>query len=179
MKLTIHTDGGARDNGKSNSVAAYGACARWDDNRLLKKFTIVQRVDSETNNQMELRAVIVALKIALKQNDTEIVSIVMDSAYVRNGLLEWVDGWKRNDWLTSQKKPVKNKLLWQQLDRLYKEADSRLVLSLDKVKGHSKVYENEHIDSACTWAMNHLGNNEIKAEWSFKDSDEWDQVWIK
>ena len=178
MRLVVHTDGGARDNGKPNSVAAYGACGRWkDESGLVKKFTIVQRLDTETNNQMELRGVITALRIALKQDDTNDVSIVMDSAYVRNGITQWIENWKRNGWKTAAKKPVKNKELWIQLDKLYTEAMNRFDLDMGKVKGHAGEYENEHIDSACTWAMNNLEDKEIKAEWGEEDHADWNVIW--
>lgn len=179
MQLVINTDGGARDNGKVDSVASYGACGRFFDEEcvLKKRFLIVQRVDSGTNNQMELLGVISALRIALKQNETKDVSIVMDSAYVRNGITDWINTWKSNGWKTSKKKPVKNIELWQLLDELYIEANQKLDLEMKKVKGHADDYANEHIDSACTWAMNNLENQETKAEWSDRDDKDWKIVW--
>ncbi|MCF8511750.1 MAG: ribonuclease HI, partial [Rhodobacteraceae bacterium] len=66
-----------------------------------------------TNNRMELMAAISALEALTKAVD---ITIVTDSAYVKNGVTEWIHGWKRNGWRTAGKDPVKNVELWQRLD---------------------------------------------------------------
>ena len=66
-----------------------------------------------TNNRMELLAAIAALE-ALERPSA--ITIVTDSAYVKNGVTGWIHGWKRNGWKTSTKKPVKNEDLWRRLD---------------------------------------------------------------
>jgi len=66
-----------------------------------------------TNNQMELTAAINALEF-IKENDE--VTLFTDSSYVKNGITSWIVNWKKNNWLTSSKKPVLNKDLWIQLD---------------------------------------------------------------
>ena len=66
-----------------------------------------------TNNRMELLAVINGLAV-LKESCS--VQITTDSQYVKNGMTSWLAGWKRRNWVNSQKKPVKNKDLWQRLD---------------------------------------------------------------
>ncbi len=66
-----------------------------------------------TNNRMELMAAIVALE-ALKKPAR--VKLYTDSIYVKDGISRWLKGWKAKGWLTADKKPVKNKELWQQLD---------------------------------------------------------------
>ena len=66
-----------------------------------------------TNNRMELTAVIEGLKAVREPCQVEIVT---DSQYVKNGITEWIHGWKRNGWRTSAKKPVLNQDLWEELD---------------------------------------------------------------
>ncbi len=68
-----------------------------------------------TNNRMELSAAIAGLK-ALKERCK--VEIVTDSEYVKNGITAWIHGWKRKGWMTAAKKPVVNRDLWEELDRL-------------------------------------------------------------
>ena len=68
-----------------------------------------------TNNRMELMAVIRALTAASKHDELEIHT---DSQYVKNGMLQWMKNWKKNNWRTADKKPVKNQDLWQELDKL-------------------------------------------------------------
>jgi ribonuclease HI len=92
-----------------------------------------------TNNKMELTAVIRALE-ALKQPSK--VSIYTDSQYVQKGISEWIHGWKRNGWKTADKKPVKNKELWVELDELRKKHD----IEWHWVKGHAGHPENERAD---------------------------------
>ncbi|MEE9320559.1 MAG: ribonuclease HI [Granulosicoccus sp.] len=92
-----------------------------------------------TNNRMEMTAVIQALT-ALKQPSD--VVLITDSQYVRKGITEWIDSWKRSGWKTSQKKPVKNVELWQEIDRL--AAQHRI--DWRWVKGHSGHTENERVD---------------------------------
>ena len=68
-----------------------------------------------TNNRMELIAVIEGIKSIEKNANIEITT---DSKYVKNGINLWINNWKKNDWKTSSKKPVKNKELWLDLDKL-------------------------------------------------------------
>lgn len=170
MQLTIHTDGGAKDNGSENSIGSFGVCARWKkDDLLTERVTAVQRIDSETNNQMELRAVILALRLAISQNNASNVNIITDSSYVLNGITKWIDGWKSNNWIKPDKKAVKNKNLWMTLDELNTEANKKFDLKYTKVKGHDGIFENEHIDSVCTWGMKNLDPNEFRKEITSED----------
>ncbi len=66
-----------------------------------------------TNNRMELLAAISALETLAKPS---VLTIVTDSAYVKNGVTEWIHSWKRNGWRTAGRDPVKNAELWQRLD---------------------------------------------------------------
>ena len=104
-----------------------------------------------TNNRMELTAVIRALE-AMKRPVR--ARIHTDSQYVQKGISEWIHGWKRNGWKTSDKKPVKNADLWQQLDGL--AAQHRLEWLW--VKGHAGDPGNERADS-----LANRGIDEIQA----------------
>jgi len=70
------------------------------------------------------------------------VVLTTDSQYVRLGITQWLKNWKRNNWRTSQKEPVKNKDLWQRLDA----ASSRHQIDWQWVKGHAGHPENERCD---------------------------------
>ncbi len=99
-----------------------------------------------TNNRMELLAAIQALE-ALERPST--LTIITDSAYVKNGVTGWIHGWKANGWRTSQKKPVKNEDLWRRLD----EAQGRHSIQWEWVKGHAGHPENERADALARAGM--------------------------
>jgi ribonuclease HI len=92
-----------------------------------------------TNNRMEMMAVIAALE-ALQRDCS--VKITTDSQYVMKGMLEWLPGWKKRNWQTAAKKPVKNIDLWQRLERA---AESHQ-LEWEWVRGHQGHVENERAD---------------------------------
>ena len=102
-----------------------------------------------TNNQMELMAAIQGLEAL---NRASIVVLTTDSQYVRQGITQWIHGWKRNGWKTSQKQPVKNKTLWQRLD----DAVEKHKVEWHWVKGHSGHEENERVDMAANAAIDVL-----------------------
>ncbi|GAB4303541.1 MAG: ribonuclease HI [Roseovarius sp.] len=99
-----------------------------------------------TNNRMELLAAIAALEV-LERPST--ITIVTDSAYVKNGITSWLAGWKRNGWKTAAKKPVKNAGLWRRLD----EAQARHEVHWKWVKGHAGHPENERADALARAGM--------------------------
>ena len=78
-----------------------------------------------------------------------VVSLTTDSQYVRQGITQWIHGWKRNGWKTSQRKPVKNQGLWQRLDA----AVANHQVEWHWVKGHSGHRENEIVDEAANAAI--------------------------
>lgn len=92
-----------------------------------------------TNNRMELTAVIRALE-ALKRSSR--ARVFTDSQYVQKGISEWVHDWKRRDWRTAAKKPVKNVDLWKRLDELA----ALHHVEWHWVKGHAGHPENERAD---------------------------------
>jgi ribonuclease HI len=95
-----------------------------------------------TNNRMELTAVIEALS-ALKRPCE--VDLYLDSQYVRQGITEWISGWKARGWRTSARQPVKNVDLWQQLDALVGGAGHHI--QWHWVKGHAGHAGNERADA--------------------------------
>jgi ribonuclease HI len=99
-----------------------------------------------TNNRMELMAAISALE-ALSRDTA--ITIVTDSAYVKNGVTEWIHGWKRNGWRTAGKDPVKNAELWQRLDA----AQARHKVTWTWIKGHAGHAENEKADELARAGM--------------------------
>ena len=99
-----------------------------------------------TNNRMELMAAISALE-ALSRGTA--LTIVTDSAYVKNGVTEWIHGWKRNGWKTSGRDPVKNAELWQRLDA----AQARHKVVWKWIKGHAGHTENEKADELARMGM--------------------------
>lgn len=105
-----------------------------------------------TNNRMELLAVINGLAV-LKESCS--VQITTDSQYVKNGMTSWLAGWKRHNWVNSQKKPVKNKDLWQRLD----QECSRHKIHWNWVKGHAGHTQNERCDELAKNAA--LGDGKI------------------
>lgn len=102
-----------------------------------------------TNNRMEMMAVIKSLE-ALK-NPSEVV-LTTDSQYVRKGITEWIVGWKKRNWLTAAKKPVKNVELWKEIDALA----STHTVEWRWVKGHSGHTENERVDDLANRGIDEL-----------------------
>ena len=99
-----------------------------------------------TNNRMELTAAIEALN-ALKEPCS--IKLYTDSQYVKGGMTGWIKGWKKNNWKTSAKKPVKNVELWKALD----EAVARHDIDWHWVKGHAGHEENERADELARSGM--------------------------
>jgi ribonuclease HI len=92
-----------------------------------------------TNNRMELKAVIMALG---EINSGRDITIFTDSSYVQKGISEWIFKWKQNGWRSSNRKPVKNKDLWVDLD----DISSKFTIKWEWVKGHSGDPGNERAD---------------------------------
>ena len=105
-----------------------------------KKIKIKGSKKNTTNNQMELLAPIQALK---KIPGSKKIEIYTDSKYLKMGITEWIDTWKKNDWKTSSKKKVKNIELWKELDGLVKNHKIKWLW----IKAHSGNSINEEADS--------------------------------
>jgi ribonuclease HI len=92
-----------------------------------------------TNNRMELLAPIIALEALVEPCE---VTLTSDSQYMRQGITQWIHGWKKKGWITSTKQPVKNVDLWQRLDAV----SQRHNIDWRWVKGHAGHTENERCD---------------------------------
>jgi ribonuclease HI len=110
-------------------------------------------VPETTNNRMELQAAIEALK-AIKRSLP--VHLYTDSEYLRKGMTEWLAGWKKNNWRTAAKKPVKNQDLWEQLDMLA----TQHIVTWHWVRGHNDHPENERADKLATEAIREATTNQ-------------------
>ena len=118
---------------------------------IIKKREIFGGLQDTTNNQMELLAAISALE-ALDRPSR--VKIITDSSYVKNGVTQWLENWKNNNWKTASKKPVKNAELWRRLD----QARSRHKVLWEWVKGHAGHPENERADELARKGMEPFKN---------------------
>lgn len=142
MELEIFVDGACSGNpgaGGWGFVVVANKEAIFEQNGCGEGFT--------TNNIMELTAIREALTFAINTRDIfhwTGVCVYCDSAYCVNGLTQWIEGWKRNGWLTSAKQPVKNKELWQQIDALVQRFPN--FITFQKVKGHANNEYNEIAD---------------------------------
>ncbi|WP_068318550.1 ribonuclease HI [Polycladidibacter hongkongensis] len=99
-----------------------------------------------TNNRMELQAAIEALNTLKRPCE---VDLYTDSAYVKNGITQWMHNWKRKGWRTASNSPVKNAELWQALD----SAAQRHQVQWHWVKGHAGLEENEKADELARRGM--------------------------
>ena len=98
----------------------------------------------ETNNTMELTAMAEAIEYAGSKYPHEHVTVYTDSCYVKNGINTWISLWKRNGWMTSSRKPVKNRDLWKRLVAARDPLGSRITFRW--VKGHSTNPHNDRVD---------------------------------
>ena len=92
-----------------------------------------------TNNRMELTATIKALKYF---KEHQLITLITDSKYVKDGIESWIANWKKNGWRTTSKKPVKNKELWVELDSQIAKHN----ITWKWVKGHAGDIYNEKAD---------------------------------
>ena len=110
-ELFAWTDGACSGN---PGPGGWGVLLRaMDGGNIVKQRELRGGEADTTNNRMELLAAINALEVLGKPSR---ITLVTDSAYVKNGVTGWIHGWKRNGWKTAAKKPVKNVELWQRLD---------------------------------------------------------------
>ena len=142
--LYAYTDGACSGN---PGPGGWGVLLRASEGgQVLKERELCGGEADTTNNRMELLAAIQALE-TLGRAST--ITIVTDSAYVKNGVTSWIHGWKCNGWRTADKKPVKNAELWQRLD----SAAARHTVTWKWVKGHAGHPENERADALARAGM--------------------------
>src|SRR5262245_9789384 len=131
--VEIWTDGACRGN---PGPGGWGVVLRYGDH---VKEIFGGDAGPTTNNRMELMAAIMALESLKRPVE---VRLHTDSVYVRSGITSWLRGWKRNGWVTADKKPVKNDDLWKRLD----EAIGEHQIEWLWVKGHAGDPGNERAD---------------------------------
>lgn len=144
LELFAYTDGACSGNPGPGGWGVLLRATKGAD--IVKERTLNGGASETTNNQMELLAAISALEALEKPSK---ITVVTDSAYVKNGVTGWIFGWKRNGWRTSNKKPVKNVELWQRLD----QAAARHTVTWEWVKGHAGHPENERADELAREGM--------------------------
>lgn len=132
-QVEIFTDGACRGN---PGPGGWGALLRFEDTEK----ELFGGEENTTNNRMELMAVIESLN-SLTRRCT--IRVTTDSNYVKDGISSWIHNWKKRNWMTAAKKPVKNKDLWQELDKAVNKHDVEWAW----VKGHSGHRENEIADA--------------------------------
>jgi len=140
--VEIFTDGACRGN---PGPGGWGALLRYNGTEKTLKGSEAET----TNNRMELMAAIRALE-ELKRSCK--VKLTTDSKYVMQGLTEWMPNWKKRNWKTAAKKPVKNVDLWQRLDAAAQVHD----VDWHWVKGHSGHDENERADELANEAIDEM-----------------------
>ncbi len=131
-QVEIFTDGSCLGN---PGPGGWGVILRWrGTEKMLHGGTL-----NTTNNRMELMAAIKGLESLTCASDAILTT---DSRYVMQGITEWIHSWKKRNWLTSAKKPVKNKDLWIRLDKALVGHE----VEWHWVKGHSGHIDNERVD---------------------------------
>ena len=142
-KVTIYTDGACSGN---PGPGGWAAVLIYNENRKENS----GKKKETTNNIMELTAVIEALKLLKYPCEVDLYS---DSAYVVNGFNQgWIYNWRKNNWRTSSKEPVKNKEIWEELYNLSKIHKVNFI----KVKGHSTNELNNRCDELAREAIKNL-----------------------
>jgi ribonuclease HI len=132
--VEIYTDGACSGN---PGPGGWGAILQWNGS---EKEIWGGDPGPTTNNRMELMAAIQALETLSRP---VVVKLHTDSSYLRNGIMAWMPNWRRNGWMTADKKPVKNADLWQRLSDATQEHQVEWVW----VKGHAGDPGNERADA--------------------------------
>ena len=139
--VRIFTDGACSGN---PGPGGWGAILRYNGHER----EISGGAPGTTNNRMELTAAIEALRV-LKRPCT--VHLYTDSEYLKNGITQWLPGWKARGWKTAGKKDVKNRDLWEALDSLMQHH----AIEFQWVRGHAGHAENERADTLAREAIQH------------------------
>lgn len=140
--IELFTDGACRGN---PGPGGWGVLLREEGH----EWTLSGSEMNTTNNRMELAAAINGLAYFTEARE---VALTTDSQYVRQGITQWIHGWRRNGWRTSAKQPVKNQDLWQALDALA----AKHSVSWHWVRGHSGHPENEQADALANAAIDQM-----------------------
>ncbi len=151
LRIIAYTDGACSGNPGPGGWGLY-LKAENEKGEILKENKFYGNEVHTTNNRMELIGAIKAME-KLNQKNGVSLTIRTDSTYVRKGITEWLSSWKKNNWRKSDKKPVENKDLWEQLDKIV----SKHSVNWEWVKGHAGEPGNEIAD-----ALARKGRDEAK-----------------
>jgi ribonuclease HI len=150
--LSIFTDGGCSGNPGPGGWAYVMIVETFQGEKIVAEGKGAEK--DTTNNRMELMAAIAALRrLKNLRNVPRLYTVYTDSQYLQLGITEWIDKWKRKNWRTSDKAPVKNQDLWKELDALAAE----LVPDWEWVEGHAGNKWNERCDRMTHEAIASLG----------------------
>lgn len=164
MKIIIYTDGASRGN---PGRGGYGVYIEVYKDKLYTRKLSGGEINT-TNNKMELKANIEALKYIKKnlpkilQNEEVEIILKMDSQYVKNGITLWIQNWQKNNWKGANKKPVANQELWQELLSFKNFINDKLIndnfkeIQFEYVKGHAGIHGNEIADTLATEAADSI-----------------------
>lgn len=137
--IIIYTDGSARGN---PGPGGWGAIVIGET----RVTELGGREVHTTNNRMEMMATLEGLRFVKKQNPGSAVHVKTDSQYVLKGMTEWIINWQKKNWIGSNKKPVLNRDLWEQL----LEVSEGLRVTYEYVRGHIGIAGNERADEIAT-----------------------------
>ena len=144
-QVEIFTDGACRGN---PGPGGWGVLMRYNGHEK----ELYGGENDTTNNRMELTAVIEGLNSLTRKCR---VRVTTDSVYVKDGISSWIHNWKKRNWKTAAKKPVKNQDLWQALDKAVQEHEVEWAW----VKGHSGHPENERADELANRGIDELATS--------------------
>lgn len=173
--IKLYVDGATSGNGKEGATGGYGFIIYCDGAAPEMRggpITAEEGYGKITNQVAELLAAILGMKTVLANYEKELrddwtVEVISDSAYIVNCINDgWYKAWSKNGWLNSQKKPVANRELWEDLLSLLPLADFRFT----KVKGHTGVRGNEIADKLAqegvAMAKARVEQERMAQEWS-------------
>ncbi|QEK13319.1 ribonuclease HI [Crassaminicella thermophila] len=150
--INIYTDGACSGNQNESNVGGWGAILEYKEH----KKTLYGGEENTTNNRMEMKALLEALK-SLKKNNL-ILNVFSDSSYLIECFTKkWYIKWQQNGWITSSKKPVENKELWE---ALLEQVSRQKEIHFYRVKGHLNLNKKTEIDKWYekfkSWNGNHF-----------------------
>lgn len=145
QQVKIYTDGACRGN---PGPGGWGVVLYYED----EVKTMYGSETLTTNNRMELFAAISALRLL---DQSYAVQLYTDSQYLKHGITQWIHNWKINGWKSSNKKLIKNKELWEELDRLAKAHH----IQWHWVKAHAGDVANEKADALANQAIDEMLKN--------------------
>ena len=143
LRVTMYTDGACKGN---PGPGGWGVLLKWGDHQK----ELFGGEQQTTNNRMELMAAIKGLEALNRACE---VNLYTDSTYLKQGMTQWLEAWKKRGWKTADKKEVKNRDLWQQLDELAAQHE----IAWHWVKAHAGIPDNERADQLANMGIGENG----------------------